>query len=124
MPKPILCLDFDGVIHSYISGWQGATEIPDRPVDGAMEFIREAQKHFTVAIFSSRSHVPGGIAAMQNWMSEWSPLSGSEWLDDIQWPSHKPPAFLTIDDRAIQFKGVWPEMEYLLKFRPWRAAEK
>ena len=28
MSKPILCLDFDGVLHSYTSGWRGA-RIPD-----------------------------------------------------------------------------------------------
>ena len=39
MSKPILCLDFDGVIHSYSSGWKGAAVIPDPPVDGAMRFI-------------------------------------------------------------------------------------
>lgn len=31
MGKPILCLDFDGVIHSYASGWKGADVIPDPP---------------------------------------------------------------------------------------------
>jgi hypothetical protein len=29
LSKPILCLDFDGTIHSYISGWQGADVIPE-----------------------------------------------------------------------------------------------
>ena len=65
MSKPILCVDFDGVIHSYASGWKGADAIPDPPVPGAMEFLREALRHFRVSIFSSRSNQPGGIAAMQ-----------------------------------------------------------
>jgi hypothetical protein len=30
MGKPILCLDFDGVLHSYSSGWKGADVIPTR----------------------------------------------------------------------------------------------
>jgi hypothetical protein len=34
MRKPILCLDFDGVLHSYTSGWKGAAVIPDPPVPG------------------------------------------------------------------------------------------
>ena len=33
---------------------------------------------------------------------------------------HKPPAMVTIDDRAIQFKGSWPEPEKLLEFKPYR----
>lgn len=33
--------DFDGVIHSYASGWQGVTEIHDPPVDGIKEAIDE-----------------------------------------------------------------------------------
>ena len=59
-----LCLDFDGVIHGYQSGWKGATVIPDPPVKGALQFILDAVEHFTVAIHSSRSGQDGGIQAM------------------------------------------------------------
>ena len=56
MTKPTLVLDFDGVIHSYTSGWKGADVIPDPPVDGAIAFMLGALLHFDVVIFSSRSN--------------------------------------------------------------------
>lgn len=68
--KPILCLDFDGVIHSYSSGWKGATVIPDPPVHGALEFIVHALQRFRVCVLSSRSHRWGGRRAMRRWMLE------------------------------------------------------
>jgi hypothetical protein len=112
--KPILVLDFDGVIHSYTSGWKGADVIPDPPVDGAAEFIREAVKHFRVAIFSSRSHQSGGIAAMKTWCAQRLPG-----VDQIEWPTEKPAAFITIDDRALTFDGSWPAIDDLKSFQPW-----
>src|SRR5882672_3079773 len=39
MRKPILCLDFDGVLHSYSSGWKGADVIPDAPTPGMAAFL-------------------------------------------------------------------------------------
>jgi len=70
MGKPILCLDFDGVLHSYTSGWKGASVIPDPPVPGAIAFLREAVKSFEVHIFSSRSCQDGGGYAMRAWLGD------------------------------------------------------
>jgi hypothetical protein len=50
MAKPILSLDFDGVIHSYTSGWKGADVIADPPVPGAFQFIGEALQVFLVSM--------------------------------------------------------------------------
>lgn len=121
MSKPILCLDFDGVIHSYASGWQGATNIPDPPVPGALEFIKRALNDFTVAIYSSRSGQEGGIGAMQLYISDHciNQNLGGGWAQQIQWPTSKPSAFITIDDRALTFDGTWPAIETLKAFKPW-----
>lgn len=125
--KPILCLDFDGVIHSYTSGWKGAHVIPDAPVDGALSFLISAVASFNVHIFSSRSHQPGGIIAMQEWLlrhmrkmlPEQPNVTNSFVHEIIKWPVEKPAALVTIDDRAITFTGEWPKLDYLLAFKPW-----
>lgn len=122
--KKILCLDFDGVIHSYISPWTTAAEIPDPPVEGAIAFLVGALKEYEVMIFSSRSHQPGGISAMRRWLREhgagaWYETPDGPGLEDISFPTVKPPAFLTIDDRCIRFTGDWPSMEEIKAFKPW-----
>lgn len=66
----ILLMDFDGVLHSYKSGWQGARKIPDAPVAGALEFLVEAIHHFEVNIYSSRSNQFGGRRAMKRWLKK------------------------------------------------------
>lgn len=126
MSKPILCLDFDGVIHSYTSGWKGAANIPDPPVEGAMRFIWDAADHFRVAIFSSRSNQLGGKAAMKEWLARhfrehWASdrTTCDDKLAEIEWPDEKPPAMVTLDDRAITFTGIWPEIAALQAFKPW-----
>jgi hypothetical protein len=124
MGKPILCLDFDGVIHSYSSGWHGAAVISDPPVEGAISFLICAVQEFDVVIFSSRSNQRGGIKAMQRWLKE---HSGMAWhdspcgpgIEDVRFVKEKPPALVTIDDRAITFNGTWPELSDLRSFKPW-----
>jgi len=132
MNKPILCLDFDGVCHSYTSGWKGVTIIPDKPVDGLFEFLEQANEHFTIVIFSSRSNRHGGIEAMEKWFNQHyseyifskhpelkSKFSEFFTCSLVRFTTEKPPAFLTIDDRAITFTGVWPNIETLKSFKPW-----
>lgn len=120
MVKRILVLDFDGVIHSYTSGWTGVTEILDPPVEGALQFLEEASKVFNIMIFSSRSSQPGGIKAMADYIQKHLGQGvPPAWFREIGWPVSKPPAFLTIDDRAITFEGKWPSVPDLLEFKPW-----
>lgn len=38
----------------------------------------------------------------------------------IAFPRGKPPAHLTIDDRAITFRGIWPHPDSIRDFKPWR----
>lgn len=128
--KPILCLDFDGVIHSYVSGWKGADVVPDPPVLGALDFILAATDRFDVQIFSSRSNQKGGLQAMQRWLQghfnrhvDGGTMHDRQEMEDrlprIKWPLEKPAAMVTIDDRAITFTGEWPTLESLLAFKPW-----
>lgn len=124
MNKPILCLDFDGVIHSYSSGWKGADVVPDPPVEGAIAFMLGALNHFDVVIFSSRSNQSGGLDAMRAWLRD---ESGAAWhesvdgpgIENVRFVTEKPPALVTIDDRALTFDGTWPDIAGLLAFKPW-----
>lgn len=141
MGKPILCLDFDGVIHSYSSGWKGAHVIPDGPVPGAIPYLLHALEHFEVAIFSSRSKSLRGRWAMKRWLAReiadhWesggmapSLVECECWGDAagvhrrFSWPWFKPSALIAIDDRALTFNGDWRSGEYtveaLRRFKPW-----
>lgn len=127
MKKPILCLDFDGVIHSYTSRWQGADVIPDAPVEGAIAFMLGALAKFDVTIFSSRSNQKGGIDAMRAWLKGhagncWYESPCGPGIEDVRFVTEKPPAMVTIDDRALTFTGEWPNVDALLAFKPWNKA--
>lgn len=121
--KKTLCLDFDGVIHSYTTGWNGHERIDDPPVPGAMEFLYDALQTFKVAIYSSRSSSESGILAMQSYVEKHAKEAnfdyGRPWWLQLEWPVNKPAAHLTIDDRALTFTGEWPSIPSLVNFTPW-----
>ncbi len=122
--KKTLCLDFDGTLSTYSSGWLGADKIPDPPVPGALQFIAAALDEFDVAIFSSRSHQDGGIAAMKNWLAVEAtkalhPSLAVLVIENVRFPTEKPAAWVSLDDRAITFNGTWPDLDELHDFEPW-----
>jgi len=125
-----LCVDFDGVINSYKSGWQGPRKLPDPPVDGAIKWLESLlgvpdeigamhyePPKFKVCIFSSRSRYFGARRAMKRWLLKHG--MHRAFLRLISFPLRKPPAFLILDDRAIQFEGSFPSIDEMRSFRPW-----
>ena len=123
--KKILLLDFDGVLHAYTSGWKGIDVIPDSPVEDigngmtSIEYIRKviADDRFEACIYSSRSKEQAGIDAMRAWLLSHKLLP--EELEQVKFPTEKPAAFFTIDDRAMCFEGKFPNLNELAAFVPW-----
>lgn len=134
--RPILSLDFDGVIHRYDSKWEAEDVIPDGVVPGFFEWAAKASKVFRLVIYSTRSSSEAGRSAMRTWLVNQAKLAGAS-IDvegarilqgtgdvaEFSFASEKPKAFLMIDDRGIRFEGDWssPDLdpETLLAFRPW-----
>lgn len=113
MAKQTVIFDFDGVINSYTSRWQGADVIPDLPVPGIKESIAEIRKHYRVVVVSSRCYQSGGIEAINTWLEKYDIK-----VDDVT--DEKPPAVVIIDDRAITFDGKAEGLlEKIRKFKTW-----
>lgn len=129
--KPTLCIDFDGVIHSYENGWQNGV-IYGTTTPGFWEWAEQAAKLFKLVVYSSRSKDPDMNTAMMLWLYEqrkaWRASGGTHTVDDalsFEFSSEKPAAFLTIDDRAVRFDGDWSKLppDELRKFKPWNVAK-
>lgn len=120
--KQTVVFDFDGVIHSYTSGWQGAVMIPDPPVPGIKEAIDEIRSAgYEVVVVSTRCAGGTGAAAMAE-IWKWLDTHGIK-VDKVC--AEKPPAIVYIDDRAITFDGK-PEtlLGKIQAFKPWNKKKK
>lgn len=118
MNKETICFDFDGVLHSYTSGWKGVNIIPDEPVD--IELMKvELEKlkvNYDLVIYSTRAETDDGIKAIWNWLDKYGL---SSYFSEIY--STKPRAKCYIDDRAITFNGLWDGISNrILNFKTWQ----
>lgn len=114
--KKTVVFDFDGVIHSYKSGWQGAVFIPDEPVPGIEKALKDIHDAgYEIVIVSTRCAYVCGMEAVNDWLNKHGLL---KYIDRIC--KEKPPAIVYIDDRAICFDGK-PDglLEKINTFKPW-----
>lgn len=114
--KKTVVFDFDGVIHSYTSGWKGPTVIPDEPVSGIEQSLKDIHNAgYEIVVVSTRCATPEGMEAVNVWLFKYGLL---KYIDRVC--KEKPPAIVYIDDRAICFDGH-PEtlLDRIAKFEPW-----
>lgn len=114
MFKKTVVFDFDGVIHSYTSGWQGNENIPDPPVNGIKETIETLRKNnYSVIVVSTRCRTPSGTDAIKQYLQKYSII-----VDGVQ--KEKPPATCYVDDRAICFTGDTSNLvNQITSFKSW-----
>jgi len=103
--KPVICVDFDGVIHNY-SGWKGE-DVFEEPIEGSQQAIRDLQAlGYRVILFTCRKDSP----PIRKWLKE-----NGFTFDGINTTKFnpqgtndmKPSAEWYIDDHAVKFSGSW-----------------
>jgi len=115
--KKTIVFDFDGVIHSYISGWKGTTNIPDKPVEGIKEAIDKLRQDYKIVVVSTRCFQKGGIDAIKKWLEKYDIK-----VDGVA--KEKPPAIMYVDDNAVCFDGNPKHLiEQIGKFNNWMNKE-
>lgn len=114
--RKTVVFDFDGVIHSYTSGWKGARNIPDVPVKGIEFALRDIHNAgYEVVVVSTRCAYFGGKSAIESWLDIYDL---SQYVDKIC--KEKPPAICYVDDRAICFDGRTDNLlNKIQNFVPW-----
>lgn len=140
--KKIISVDFDGVLHHYTSEWAGPLVITDPPTPGAIPWLVSLVHHkrIVVVIHSCRLEDPKAEEAISTWLfrhinefylnqeppenrdkdqERWAQTWARFTVVKIQFSYTKPPAAVYIDDRGYQFRGEFPDVNYLLNYVPW-----
>lgn len=142
-PKTI-AVDFDGVLNSYVSGWQEGKLLdpPLKPEHSTTLYVAEdafewlhtiLETDVTVIIFTCRTNASGmgdltggpytDRLVVREQIKDWFLKHGLEhkYVNRLQFALDvKPHADLYLDDRAWQFSGHFPTYDEIENFRPWQ----
>lgn len=112
--RGVVCVDFDATLFPW-----GMLDADDPPFDGAVDALRAFKDAgYTIIIFTSRLsptwHRAEGWDALASY-AHWYKVCADR-LDKWGIPWHditaeKVPAVAYIDDKAIEFKNDWPEIQ-------------
>lgn len=101
MNEKTVVLDFDGVLHSYKTGWHGANVITDEPTPEALKLLRALKEAgYKIVIQSVRATFDGGALAIDRWLKKYE-MRG--YVDNIV--AEKTPAIAYVDDRGVLWKN-------------------
>jgi hypothetical protein len=106
--RKCVCIDFDGVIHSYERGWQGGAIYGDIDVEGIHLLHRAG---FAVAVLTARQTDPvhqalsgNGFAVLVDYPMAHSKWDGGSDGRTVLVTNRKVAAVAYIDDRAVLHK--------------------
>lgn len=140
--RKAIALDFDGVLHSYTSGWHGIDVVKDEPVPSAIGWLIGMCLYspYDIIITSVRCNEAKGVEAMHEWLNEHivRHLKSAAHYQRMEEPDEAiaddhatvlasinygvtkdPRCFIFIDDRAWKFNGTFPSLAELEHFKPW-----
>ncbi len=98
-----LAISFDGGLCPPASARLPLDEVAPR--DGAIDWLERAVERFDVAVVGSRVDLDGA-EPLRAWLAA-AGLSPHA-LARVRFPSHKPPADVYLDARAMRFVGAFP----------------
>lgn len=126
-----VAVDFDGVIHEYVTPWVAPHVIPDGPnaPDVIGDLCRLIQ-HFDVVILTTRARTWRGRRAIRRWLrwhsgNLWHDGFGLRGLRHVVITNRKVAALVYIDDRAFRYcGGPLPTREEIHRMVPWNKAKR
>jgi hypothetical protein len=100
-----IAVDFDGVIHEFVGGWnKNAKQIYGPPNEGALEKINLLiDQGFEVVVFTARED----FEPVKRWLFEYG-------FPELEVTNKKPVALAFIDDRAIRFTNWEDVVKYFI----------
>ena len=91
--KKTILLDLDGVLNTYTGNYDENFIPPIK--DGVHEFVEKLSQNFDVKIFTTRNKLLASKWIIENKLDKF--------VSDVT--DFKSPAYLTIDDRCLNFRG-------------------